>query len=410
MVSANAHTQVAGTGVPSSQPAIASLLILVTPLASVAVSRVAVVVAIVALAYVVIARFGELRAILRDALGLARRPAMTLVLVLFVVALASSLWALYPAYAWTRAGLALLMLPPLMVIAAAAWRERPDGRMAWFALIGMGGAALATILAAPAYLMVGDLIDYPLKAWHFNRAAVTLVLLAPAALLACWHRPRVAAALFALIAAACMVSHSESAKFGLLVMAALFVVAMVQARAARILVVAIILAATLLLPLTIFVLKVTLGPVIAELLPAANAAERLEIWEQFMALVPVKPLFGWGMESGRFLFHEGVWQLPANLQVADFPPIHSHNIFLQMWFELGVLGALLSTGILLTAYMMVRDLPRVPRAFAFALLAGYIAVGSVSYGAWQHWWIALAGIAVITFGHAVRDHQAAQPS
>jgi O-antigen ligase len=81
---------------------------------------------------------------------------------------------------------------------------------------------------------------------------------------------------------------------------------------------------------------------------------------------------------------------------------HPHNAAVQIWTELGAVGAVLAVVVLL---LTLRALGRFgPPNFApmLALAAAIAAVSLVGHGAWQGWWPAAIGTAVVWFRFALR--------
>lgn len=81
---------------------------------------------------------------------------------------------------------------------------------------------------------------------------------------------------------------------------------------------------------------------------------------------------------------------------------HAHNIFLQTWFELGAVGALLLAIAGVAVLRTIRALDRSVRAHAFALFASAAVMGLASYGMWQIWFMAMFGFAAVMFAIAYR--------
>ena len=71
-------------------------------------------------------------------------------------------------------------------------------------------------------------------------------------------------------------------------------------------------------------------------------------------------------------------------------PLHPHNGILQVWLELGFLGALALVGILLAIINVISKTCRsaIEIAMAYAALSSALMLVSVSYGIWQNWWLA----------------------
>jgi O-antigen ligase len=117
------------------------------------------------------------------------------------------------------------------------------------------------------------------------------------------------------------------------------------------------------------------------LVPASWDA-RLNIWAFVSALIAEHPLRGWGLDASR--------------SFGSAIPLHPHNGAIQIWLELGALGAALAGALIgwigstLTATSRIN--PSLAAAGAGSLTA-YLVIGSLSFGVWQEWWLALGGLA-----------------
>jgi len=129
-------------------------------------------------------------------------------------------------------------------------------------------------------------------------------------------------------------------------------------------------------------------------LAKASWGIRLDIWRFAAGKIAEKPWFGWGIDGSR------VW---------DDIPLHPHNAALQLWLELGVVGAALGTLFWSYVWAQIGALAEVNRSNAgvFAAVAvAYLSIGGMSFGVWQEWWLALGALAVIlcwTFAEAFPD-------
>ncbi|HEX8569858.1 MAG TPA: O-antigen ligase family protein [Caulobacteraceae bacterium] len=108
--------------------------------------------------------------------------------------------------------------------------------------------------------------------------------------------------------------------------------------------------------------------------------QRLEVWGFAADRITESPFLGWGLEASRM-----------------FPsvPLHPHNAGLQVWLELGAVGALLFALLWLRVYEAAARIARDDRtgAAACAGAAGaYFTIGALSYGVWQEWWLASAAL------------------
>ena len=87
---------------------------------------------------------------------------------------------------------------------------------------------------------------------------------------------------------------------------------------------------------------------------------------------------------------------------------HPHSAAIQIWAELGVVGALLGATVLGLA---LRSLSAVGPAGGpmLALLAGVAAISLVGHGAWQGWWAAAVGAAIVWFRSLLPGKDEASP-
>lgn len=119
-------------------------------------------------------------------------------------------------------------------------------------------------------------------------------------------------------------------------------------------------------------------------LAKASWGVRLDIWRFAAAKIAEKPWFGWGIDGSR------VW--PAI-------PLHPHSAALQLWLELGVVGAAL--GALFWSYVWTQigaatEASRSNAGVYAAVAVGYLSIGGLSFGVWQEWWLALGALAAVT--------------
>jgi O-antigen ligase len=115
-------------------------------------------------------------------------------------------------------------------------------------------------------------------------------------------------------------------------------------------------------------------------LPQSWAA-RVDIWTFTSARMAEKPLFGWGLDASRtFKGHI---------------PLHPHDAALQLWFELGAVGAIL--GALIWAFVFWRFAEaasnrRLYAAAGCATACSALIIGAFSFSLWQEWWICLVAL------------------
>ena len=138
----------------------------------------------------------------------------------------------------------------------------------------------------------------------------------------------------------------------------------------------------------------TIDRVVAEVPHAPNSAlVRLMIWKFTSERIAERPLAGWGFDAARRIPGGG-----EKFEMKDATgrtittelnlPLHPHNQVLQIWLELGAIGALIValTGAGLIA--QTAKLPPIARNGSIALITSILVFDSLSFGAWQSWWIA----------------------
>ena len=111
-------------------------------------------------------------------------------------------------------------------------------------------------------------------------------------------------------------------------------------------------------------------------------AERLGYWMYATARVGDHPWRGWGLDASRAF--------------SPYIQLHPHNGPLQLWMELGAVGAAAAA---LAWVFAFRRLARDKRSLVAAATVGSAAVyfffGAISFGVWQEWWLSLAALVAI---------------
>ncbi|HEY3951198.1 O-antigen ligase family protein [Phenylobacterium sp.] len=112
-------------------------------------------------------------------------------------------------------------------------------------------------------------------------------------------------------------------------------------------------------------------------------AMRLGYWSHAIDWIRLRPLQGWGLDASRS-FGPGI-------------RLHPHNQPLQVWMELGAVGAVLAAAFWgVTLMGLARPKTSLIAMAAAASAAVYLLFG-VNFGVWQEWWLGLGAlIAVLT--------------
>lgn len=313
---------------------------------------------------------------------------------LLVWALIAAAWG--PASSWEQAA----KLAALVVL-GLAFAAAPQGDRG---LILAGGQA--AVLVISALLLVEVLLDMPLNraaqpdtdpfevSRNINRAAtVLLAILWPVAagLVALGGRARLGAAMLVLaLGGAVTVLQGQSANIAALGTGlGAFVLALAWPRLALL---AVCGGLGLWLLAAPFATPALLGdPTLQDTL-AYSWAARVGIWDYVCARIAEQPWLGHGFDASRVSTEV--------LTIQGIPtsaiPLHPHSASLQIWYELGAIGAVLAAAALFTggrtlAQALHRD--RAAAAGVAGTLAALGVVANLSYGIWQEWWVATMFVA-----------------
>jgi O-antigen ligase len=136
-----------------------------------------------------------------------------------------------------------------------------------------------------------------------------------------------------------------------------------------------------------------------------SARHRLAIWNFTSHKIMEHPLRGWGMNAARDL-PDGRMRI-ADLNGMDLGqamPLHPHNMLLQIWLELGIVGV--ASYLSIAAFLLYRAarMTYAPPVIGFLMTA--FAFGNLSFGIWQGWWLGAliaAGSVMIAASRYISD-------
>lgn len=134
-----------------------------------------------------------------------------------------------------------------------------------------------------------------------------------------------------------------------------------------------------------------------------SAQRRIVIWAEYTRRTLDYPLIGAGVRAGDAFNRRGeMAEIKDSGAKTQQLSRHPHNGFLQIWFELGVVGAIL---LFWAAAQAIRDASRTTtRATAYiaASLAAAIPIFGLCWDIWQTWFLASIGIVSIVLLLAYR--------
>ena len=124
-----------------------------------------------------------------------------------------------------------------------------------------------------------------------------------------------------------------------------------------------------------------------------NLNHRLAIWTFVGERIGDHPIIGWGLDSSR-LIPGGSATVLGNY--AEILPLHPHNGVLQVWLELGAVGAVGFLVVVLSSFdaIVKTARERLHAALLAATFSAYLTLGQLSFGVWQNWWLATGCVAL----------------
>ncbi len=128
-----------------------------------------------------------------------------------------------------------------------------------------------------------------------------------------------------------------------------------------------------------------------------SARHRIIIWNYTAEQILKAPLLGVGARTTYVLGP----QMPVATEPDEAFPrtlsVHSHSVYLQTWFELGLIGATLLTLLGLSILQAIRSLTPRLKPYAYATFVSSVAMAASSYGMWQTWFVSLFGVTAAIF-------------
>lgn len=137
-----------------------------------------------------------------------------------------------------------------------------------------------------------------------------------------------------------------------------------------------------------------------------SALHRVYIWNFVAARIAEKPVLGWGLDAARRMPGGDARLVIRSCDAANRPaeiaidnqilPLHPHNGILQVWLELGGVGAALGFGALVIVLGRCFAEPawraRASQAAVTGAIVAALSVSLISFGVWQEWFLAALGV------------------
>ena len=348
--------------------------------------------------------------------------ALALCLLLTVYVFINSLMALDQGAALVKA--VVLLCAILIVFAAAPAADMADPRqirraaVAYVAGVVLGalyltlellthGAVTRAIMnfisvlqpASPKHVTIVDGMVTKISLNQFNQKATSLILqLWPALLILSRlegfaKRNAIVVFYFVIVSIPILLSEHDSSKVALLVSTVAFVFASFWGRSV-IFALAGLWCASYLLVIPLDTAAYKLGWHQAHWLPSSFRA-RIIIWEHTAEQIGAKPWFGVGVRSTQEMQKPSTPTVERSEGPGRGLGRHAHSLFLQTWFELGTIGAVLAALAGGAVATRIRLLPKRAQPFGVATFVAFATIAAFAWGLWETWWMANVGLAAL---------------
>lgn len=349
---------------------------------------------------------------------LARWPVAIVLSVFLAWAMASALWSIEPDESTRRAAkLAILLLAGCLTFAAL---RQAVGGLTTALAVGLALAAVLILFEVPSDMAFAKALrrtfggTEPEFLFHYNRGASVFALAVWPAVAGLMGAGRRWAALLCIaFAVGCVfLLESDAARIGIVAGLVIFGLTLLRPIAASLL----LIAGTTVWIAVAPILAAQLDPaVVVRFVPNIQPSHlhRVLIWKFAGARALERPVLGWGLGASRAL-PEGALNMQSVVDAlpigpegevlkSEFAktkfeqlPLHPHSVALQVWLELGVVGAGLFLAAIAAALAIGRKRYAGTDLAAFhGLMLSFFVIANFSYGAWQSWWLAAVALALI---------------
>jgi O-antigen ligase len=335
---------------------------------------------------------------IRDVGSAARSPLGVAAGAFLGWSLLSALWSPFPALSLDALG--EFALPILFgVVLAYALPERLKGQAFWLLAGSICLAQLLMLLDMRSGLELRQALGMRFDRYIFNRPSLTVLLLMPAVF--AWLMRRtdggvfLASCLGLLMALAVANSDSGAGALGLafggvVLIGGWFAPRLVTRLAAGGIVLSLALA-----PFFGPGANALFSDSVHKAFSANHSRARVDIWTGFDLAIRHNPIIGTGFGvSPRMGETEAAAMVSEPLRTL-LAVGHPHNALIQIWVELGLVGAALAGIVVLLTLYRIHLMARFQTALSLSLIAAIYAVIMVGHGAWQGWWAAAIAAALI---------------
>ncbi|HEY7549326.1 MAG TPA: O-antigen ligase family protein [Hyphomicrobiaceae bacterium] len=132
-----------------------------------------------------------------------------------------------------------------------------------------------------------------------------------------------------------------------------------------------------------------------------SARHRVVIWGYTSGLISKAPVFGAGISTGRALQEAAdAVETPVvpGTRYRLAPGVHSHNAYLQVWYETGAVGAIILLGLGLIVLRALSGFPAPTQPYLVATFAASALAVATAFAIWAPWFIASLAMTAIFAG------------
>ena len=348
--------------------------------------------------------------------------ALALSLLLTVYVFINSLMALDKGAAFAKA--VVLLCTVLIVFAAARAADMADPRqirraaVAYVVGVLLGALYLTVELlthgavtratmnfisvlqpASPKHVTIVDGVVTKISLSQFNQKATSLTLQLWPTLLILSRLERaplrnaIAILCCVIVSVPILLSEHDSSKVALLVSSVFFVLSSFWGRSV-IFALAGLWCATFLLVIPLDAAVYRAGWHQSHWLPSSFRA-RIVIWEHTADQIDANPWFGVGVRSTQEMKKAPTPTVETSEEHRSGLGRHAHSLFLQTWFELGAIGAVVATLAGGAVATRIQLLPKRAQSFGVATFVAFTTIAAFAWGVWETWWMASVGLAAL---------------
>jgi O-antigen ligase len=154
---------------------------------------------------------------------------------------------------------------------------------------------------------------------------------------------------------------------------------------------------SLMMPVVIWLVRATGDYNVIEHDVQLSWSARMSYWSHTIDWISQEPVRGWGLDASRAMG-------PAI-------SLHPHNGALQVWLELGLVGAVGAAAFWgLSLVRLQRPAPDLAMSGIAGTTAAYLLFAWINYGLWQQWWVALGVLIPVLAAMLTNRRETAKPA